>query len=82
MADAELLFIPTPGMGHLVAMVEMAKLIVDRDPRLFVTVLVMKFPFDSDVDSYTNSLATSMAASRLRFIHLPRENANPDFSSG
>ncbi|KAF8041603.1 hypothetical protein BT93_A0257 [Corymbia citriodora subsp. variegata] len=82
MAGAELLFIPTPGMGHLVAMVEMAKLLIDHDPRLSVTVLVMKFPFDSAVDSYTNSLATSTTTPRLRFVDLPRENAEAEFSSG
>ncbi|KAL3753149.1 hypothetical protein ACJRO7_000534 [Eucalyptus globulus] len=81
MADAKLLFIPTPGLGHLVAMVEMAKLIVDRDPRLSVTVLLMKYPFDSDVDSYTNSLATSGASPRLCFVHLPRDNDDSQSSS-
>ncbi|XP_056172628.1 putative UDP-glucose flavonoid 3-O-glucosyltransferase 3 [Syzygium oleosum] len=69
-------------MGHLVSMVEMAKLLVDRDPRLSVTVLIMKLPFDSDVDSYTNSPATSVAAARIHFVHLPHENTEAEISSG
>ncbi|KAK3444615.1 hypothetical protein EUGRSUZ_A00945 [Eucalyptus grandis] len=83
MAYAELVLVPTPGMGHLVSMVEMAKLLVDRDPRLSITVLIMKLPIDSEVDSYTSSLATSMDATRIRFVHLPRVGvSNPEISSG
>ncbi|KAF8041582.1 hypothetical protein BT93_A0238 [Corymbia citriodora subsp. variegata] len=82
MTHAELVFVPSPGMGHLVSMIEMAKLLINRDPRLSITVLVMKLPFDSDVDSYTNSLATSMAAARIRFVHLPREDTEVEISSG
>ncbi|XP_030516433.2 anthocyanidin 3-O-glucosyltransferase 2-like [Rhodamnia argentea] len=82
MTHAELIFVPSPGMGHLIPMVGMAKLLVDRDPRLSVTVLIMRLLFDFDVDSYTNSLATTGAAARIRFVHLPRENANTVISSG
>ncbi|KAI6681272.1 hypothetical protein NL676_035153 [Syzygium grande] len=46
--------------------------LVDRDPRLSATVLIMKLPIDSEVDLYTKSLATSVAAARIRFVHLPR----------
>lgn len=79
---AELMFVPSPGMGHLVAMVEMAKLLVDRDPRLSVTVLITKLPIGTNVDSYTGSLATSAAGPRLRFIHLPREEVDTKISPG
>ncbi|KAK3437181.1 hypothetical protein EUGRSUZ_C01648 [Eucalyptus grandis] len=82
MTHAELIFIPSPGMGHLVSMVEMAKLLVDRDPRLSITVVIMKLLFDSDADSYTTSLATTWAAARIRFVHLPRGNTNTLISSG
>ncbi|XP_030456231.2 anthocyanidin 3-O-glucosyltransferase 2-like [Syzygium oleosum] len=82
MTYAELVFIPSPGMGHLISMVEMAKLLVDRDPCLSATVLVMKLPIDSEVDLYTKSLATSVAATRIRFVHLPRVNTDTKISSG
>ncbi|XP_039172466.1 anthocyanidin 3-O-glucosyltransferase 6 [Eucalyptus grandis] len=78
MAYGELVFIPTPGMGHLVSMVEMAKLLVHHDPQLSETVLIIKFLLDSDFNSYTNSLATSVDAARIRFVHLPRVNIDTD----
>ncbi|KAF8041581.1 hypothetical protein BT93_A0237 [Corymbia citriodora subsp. variegata] len=82
MTYAELVFVPSPGMGHLISMVEMAKLLIDREPQLSVTVLIMKLPFDSDFDSYANSLATSMDTARIRFVHLPRVNIDIEFSAG
>ncbi|XP_010045017.2 anthocyanidin 3-O-glucosyltransferase 2 [Eucalyptus grandis] len=82
MANAELVLVPTPVTGHLVSMVEMAKLLVDRDPRLSITILIMKLPIDSEVDSYTSSFAASMAAARIRFIHLPHVNLDTKISSG
>ncbi|XP_048141917.1 anthocyanidin 3-O-glucosyltransferase 2-like isoform X2 [Rhodamnia argentea] len=82
MNSAELVFVPTPGMGHLVSMVEMAKLLVDRDPRLSITILIMKLPFDSELDSYTSTLATSVDAARIRLVHLPCVNTDIEISSG
>ncbi|KAF8041583.1 hypothetical protein BT93_A0239 [Corymbia citriodora subsp. variegata] len=82
MANAELVLIPTPGIGHLVSMVEMAKLLIDRDPRLSITVLLMKLPIDSEVDSYTDSLAASMVTAPIRLVHLPRVNSDTEISSG
>ncbi|KAL3753176.1 hypothetical protein ACJRO7_000559 [Eucalyptus globulus] len=78
-AKSELVFIPSPGLGHLVSMVETAKLLVDRDDRLSLTVLIMKFPFDSEIDSYIESLTASVAA-RIRFVLLPRQSHSPTTS--
>ncbi|KAK3444626.1 hypothetical protein EUGRSUZ_A00932 [Eucalyptus grandis] len=72
-AKSELVFIPFAGPGHLVSMVEMAKLLVDRDERLSITVLIMKFPFESEIDSYIESLTASVAA-HIRFVLLPRRS--------
>ncbi|RVX03553.1 UDP-glycosyltransferase 71A16 [Vitis vinifera] len=44
MKKAELVFIPAPAIGHLVSAVEFAKLLVDRDDRFSVTLLIMKLP--------------------------------------
>ncbi|CAA3010525.1 anthocyanidin 3-O-glucosyltransferase 2-like [Olea europaea subsp. europaea] len=60
---AELVFIPIPGMGHLVSTMEMAKLLTDRDERLSITVIIMKLPTESKTDSM--SLKSN---SRIRFI--------------
>ncbi|KAJ6426154.1 hypothetical protein OIU84_026689 [Salix udensis] len=46
MKKVELVFIPTPGISHLVPTVEVAKLLVDRDERLSITFLVMKLRSD------------------------------------
>ncbi|KAK2978017.1 hypothetical protein RJ640_028699 [Escallonia rubra] len=70
MKKAQLVFIPAPGVGHLISTVEIAKLLISRDERLSVTVLIMKLPFDTAVlDAYTQSLH---ATHRIRFIDLPQ----------
>ncbi|KAL0291368.1 UNVERIFIED_CONTAM: putative UDP-glucose flavonoid 3-O-glucosyltransferase 3 [Sesamum angustifolium] len=68
MKKAELVFVPSPGLSHLVSTLEMAKLLLDRDRRLSITVLIMKLPNDRAVDSYTKNISPD---SRLRFINLP-----------
>ncbi|KAK3003508.1 hypothetical protein RJ639_018487 [Escallonia herrerae] len=71
MKKAQLVFIPAPGVGHLISTVEIAKLLISRDERLSVTVLIMKLPFDTAVlDAYTESLH---ATHRIRFIDLPQK---------
>ncbi|XP_058212303.1 anthocyanidin 3-O-glucosyltransferase 2-like [Rhododendron vialii] len=75
-ATVELVFIPSPGMGHLVSTVEMAKQLVGRDDRLSITVLIMKRPFDkSKVSSSTQSLLLTAAEDRLKFVYLPLDEA-------
>nr|AHX74090.1 glucosyltransferase [Eucommia ulmoides] len=74
----ELVFIPSPGMGHLVSAVEMAKLLVDRDQRLSITLLIMKAPFKTKANySPAQSLSTA-AASRIRFVDLPGDELESD----
>lgn len=74
MKKAELVFIPSPGIGHLVSTVEIAKLLVDRDDRLYVTILIMKLSFDSKVAAYIESLNSSSYTERIQFIDLPLED--------
>ncbi|GMI69087.1 UDP-glucosyl transferase 71B6 [Hibiscus trionum] len=72
---AELVFIPTPGMGHLVSTVQLAKLLLHLDSNLSISVLIMKPSYDSKITSYIDSLAadtTSTTASRIKFINLPQ----------
>ncbi|XP_027062451.1 anthocyanidin 3-O-glucosyltransferase 2-like [Coffea arabica] len=82
MKKAELVFIPSPGMGHLVSTVELAKLLIDRGEQLSITVLIMKLPFDKKVSSYTSMLSES-SDSRIRFLDLkPGESSSQStFSS-
>ncbi|KAL2482174.1 UDP-glycosyltransferase 71B6 [Forsythia ovata] len=60
---SELVFIPAPGMGHLISTIEMAELLTDRDERLSITVIIMKLPMESKTDSYSRK-----SNSRIRFI--------------
>ncbi|XP_027331651.1 UDP-glycosyltransferase 71A15-like [Abrus precatorius] len=66
--EAQLVFIPIPGVGHLLSTIEFAKLLINRDSRLWVTVFVMKSPFDTNTAAYTHSLSSS---ERIHVINLP-----------
>ncbi|XP_031254237.1 anthocyanidin 3-O-glucosyltransferase 2-like [Pistacia vera] len=68
---ADLVFIPTPGVGHLGSTVELAKLLVHRHQRISITVLIMKLPSDSKVNTYLNSLS---ASDSINFVHLPSDD--------
>ncbi|EYU42867.1 hypothetical protein MIMGU_mgv1a003831mg [Erythranthe guttata] len=80
MEKTELVFIPSPGLSHLIATVEMAKLLLDRDHRLSITVLIMKSPNNTAVANYTDKISSPPPDSsnttsfrRPRFINLPGE---------
>lgn len=64
---AELVFIPSPGAGHLISAVEIAKLILSRDERLCISVLIMKLPMDFGIQSYIESLSSTP---RLQFVDI------------
>ncbi|KAF5950262.1 hypothetical protein HYC85_012255 [Camellia sinensis] len=65
MSKAQLVFIPSPAIGHLASTVEMAKLLVGRDDRLSITVLIMKLPFDNK-----GTTTQSLSSDRIRFLDL------------
>ncbi|GLT98898.1 hypothetical protein SLE2022_163720 [Rubroshorea leprosula] len=71
MKKPEIVFIPAPAMGHLIAAVEAAKLL---DDRLSITVIIIKPPpYESKVSDYVQSLGSSTSFSdRIRFIELPQ----------
>ncbi|GMH23961.1 hypothetical protein Nepgr_025804 [Nepenthes gracilis] len=71
MKAAELIFIPLAGMGHLVSAVELAKRIAERDERISITILVMKFRF-AEIESYIHSLQTDGLVDKcIEFLVLP-----------
>ncbi|XP_034899068.1 anthocyanidin 3-O-glucosyltransferase 2-like [Populus alba] len=76
MKKAELVFIPTPGISHLLSTVEVAKLLLDRDERLSITFLIMKIRSDPKIDRFINSVST--ACNRIRFINLPKDEPVPN----
>ncbi|KAI7747246.1 hypothetical protein M8C21_018561, partial [Ambrosia artemisiifolia] len=72
---AKLVFIPAPGMGHIMSTVEIAKLLVNRDQRVVITVLVIKPPSSrsgSAFETYIESLAKSNM-DHISFIQLPQD---------
>ncbi|KAL2559698.1 UDP-glycosyltransferase 71B7 [Forsythia ovata] len=74
----ELMFIPGPGVSHLVSAVEIGRMILSRHQHLSITYLLIDInPNDKSLDNYTQSLPSS-ATSRLRFTKLRR--VQPEFS--
>ncbi|PWA48752.1 UDP-glucuronosyl/UDP-glucosyltransferase [Artemisia annua] len=74
---AELIFIPIPGVGHIMSTIGMAKVLVNRDQRLSITVLIISPPFTSlALATYIDSLAKN-AIERIRFIELPHDESAP-----
>lgn len=68
----ELIFIPSPGIGHLVSAVEMAKVVVTREKNMSITVLIIQSPHDNKLPTYIQSL--SDFSSTLKFIQLPQDD--------
>ncbi|XP_017971939.1 PREDICTED: anthocyanidin 3-O-glucosyltransferase 6 [Theobroma cacao] len=77
MKKAELVFVPMPRMGHLVSTVELAKLLVDLNSNLSITVLIIKTPYDPNLTAYIDSLIadTVTISTRIKFINLPQDEA-------
>ncbi|KAM3301306.1 anthocyanidin 3-O-glucosyltransferase 2 [Capsicum chacoense] len=72
MEITELVFIPGPGLGHLVAAVEIGKLLTSRADWLSITYFIIDLPIETGVHNYTKTLAAmdDSTTSRLRFLHL------------
>ncbi|KAK1393403.1 Glycosyltransferase [Heracleum sosnowskyi] len=67
---AELIFIPALGVGHLVSAFEFAKLLVCRDERISISILIMKYPTDSSKGSLAQNLKKE-APERIAFVDIP-----------
>ncbi|KAL0008657.1 hypothetical protein SO802_010159 [Lithocarpus litseifolius] len=70
----ELMCIPSPSISHLIPMVELAKLLTERDDRLTIKVFIMKQPSDSKVSAFIESHNSSSISNRIQFIDLPSED--------
>lgn len=69
MEKLDLIFIPAPGVGHVISALEFAARLLGHDPRLSITVLAMKAPFTPHLDAYTKSLVSSQP--RIALVDLP-----------
>ncbi|KAK1418867.1 hypothetical protein QVD17_28015 [Tagetes erecta] len=79
---AKLIFIPAPGVGHIVSTVEVAKVLVNRDKRLTITILVIKPPsVDTGltINACIEALAKNTVDDRISFIQLPQDEASSIF---
>ncbi|KAJ0555534.1 putative flavonol 3-O-glucosyltransferase [Helianthus annuus] len=78
---AELVFIPAPTVGHIMSTIEMAKLLLNRDQTLSVTLLIINPPYPVlPLTTYIESLAKN-AIERMRFINLPQDQSPPKLNS-
>ncbi|XP_004243903.1 UDP-glycosyltransferase 71K1-like [Solanum lycopersicum] len=68
MSKIELVFVPTPFIGHLVSICKFAENLVSRDERVYVTILS---PWDASIDAYIKrSSVSTPEGSRIRYITL------------
>ncbi|KAF2293808.1 hypothetical protein GH714_004961 [Hevea brasiliensis] len=85
MEKAQLVFVLSPAMGHLVSAVEVARLLLNRHDLLSITVLVLNHSsVNSGVRNYVESqrASSSTKSNSLRFIDLPKdEHESFSFSS-
>ncbi|CAN8258499.1 unnamed protein product [Cochlearia groenlandica] len=67
--EIKLIFIPSPGVGHVRSTTAIAKLLVDNDHRLSVTLIIIPSRFSDDVSS--TCYPDSDSEGRLRYCNLP-----------
>ncbi|CAH8313389.1 unnamed protein product [Eruca vesicaria subsp. sativa] len=79
MRNTELIFIPTPTVGHLVPFLELARRLIDQDDRICITVIVMKLQGQSHLNTYVNSICSSLPF--VRFIDVPELEDRPTLGS-
>nr|XP_017240593.1 PREDICTED: anthocyanidin 3-O-glucosyltransferase 2-like [Daucus carota subsp. sativus] len=70
MMRVELIFMPVPEVGHLVATAELAKLLVGRDERISVRILIQKMPYDTGFAGFTQKLKKDVPE-RIDFVDIP-----------
>ncbi|XP_057971528.1 UDP-glycosyltransferase 43-like [Malania oleifera] len=75
-AGVTVAFIATPAVGNLVPAVEFAQRLIDRDPRISATILIITIPQRPIVTEYAASRPAS-APPGLRFVHLPPVDPPP-----
>jgi hypothetical protein len=79
MRNVELIFIPTPTVGHLVPFLEFARRLIEQDDRIRITILLMKLQGQSHLDTYVKSIASSQPF--VRFIDVPELEEKPTLGS-
>ncbi|CAH1439018.1 unnamed protein product [Lactuca virosa] len=71
---------PSPGIGHLVSMVELGKLIHTHHPLFSILILITPAPFENgSTDKYIKTVSATIPS--IMFHHLPTIAIPPDLSS-
>ncbi|VVA98817.1 unnamed protein product [Arabis nemorensis] len=76
----ELVFVPAPGISHLRSSVEMAKLLVDRETRLSITVIILPLIFRGQNGANDSAYVAALSAAsndRLRYELISEESQRP-----
>nr|GEU44266.1 UDP-glycosyltransferase 71E1 [Tanacetum cinerariifolium] len=76
MTTLELVFVPSPGAGHLPPTVELAKLLLGHDQRLSITIIILNLPHEEK-----QAAETPISTPRLSFIDVPNEDSSKDLLS-
>ncbi|KAI3757681.1 hypothetical protein L6452_05224 [Arctium lappa] len=74
---ATIVLYPSPGMGHLISMVELGKLILKHRPHFSIIVLTLIPSFNTGTTaSYVHHISTTIPA--ITFHHLPNISLDPE----
>ncbi|GJU48422.1 UDP-glycosyltransferase 88B1-like protein [Tanacetum coccineum] len=80
MESATVVLYPSPGIGHLVSMVELGKFIHTHHPSLCVTIFIIPAPYETgSTDKYIAKVSATHPS--ITFHHLPTISIPPDFIS-
>ncbi|OMP10156.1 UDP-glucuronosyl/UDP-glucosyltransferase [Corchorus olitorius] len=77
MTKAELVFIQVPALGHLTSTLQVAKLLVDLNSNLSITVLIIMSPSDPTTVPKIDSLIATTISHHIKIINLPHVDAAP-----
>ncbi|KAK7321345.1 hypothetical protein VNO77_31899 [Canavalia gladiata] len=67
---AEIIFLPSPGIGHLTSSLEFSQVLINRYSHISITILCIKFPLTPFSDSYIRSILASQP--QIKLIDLPQ----------
>ncbi|PHU27775.1 hypothetical protein BC332_06107 [Capsicum chinense] len=84
MNKLELVFVPAPGVSHLISVCKFAEKLVNRDERLCATFLIIRPPppVDASVDAYIKQKSSDSQGSRIRYITLAKIKPPPSDEIG
>nr|POE50424.1 udp-glycosyltransferase 71k2 [Quercus suber] len=71
MTKFEVVFMTSPGIGHLVPVVEFAHHLINHDPRFSATILIVTMPQRPILNTYIQSRAATSTSTNIKFVHLP-----------